>query len=433
LSATILNIENKHRTNSAGWVNIKNFSTTIGDVVDASVVMQPNISLYCLDHPNRRFIFVETPESVDLSQHPFFFQAQLEYAQRLVAVPYDVLHQMAAQAPLEGEKLILLYSVGRCGSTLLSEVFNQLDDVVSLSEPDVFTEILKMRDENGRFNTELKQLVHSSLFALMTPMSAKRPSHWAIKFRSYAVELADLIYEVVPDAKALFMYRNAVDWARSTARAFQKLQSEKGSVGTAVERKWAARSAKFYEWSGEQPSGWTVKLLKRIDAQAGVLSRHSLKMRKRIFPALDGYEAQLLQGDLSRMEYITLEWVSGMQKYAALYRQDIPMLAFRYEELIAQPEQLLSQILTYSGLSVDDLTELLAVFAQDSQRGTSLARTAVRRSHDNELTETHLAQLSDLLKNHPDVLHPDVILPGTIGIENSLLINRLSPISTKKI
>ncbi|MCA9931697.1 MAG: hypothetical protein KC419_24610, partial [Anaerolineales bacterium] len=345
MSATILNIESKYRTNPAAWVSVNDFTTTVGTAVNASVVMQPNVSLYCLDHPNRRFIFVETPEDVDLSQHPFFFQAQFEHAQRLIAVPYDVLHRMAAAAPLDDEKLILLYSVGRCGSTLLSEVFNQFDDVISLSEPDVFTDLLKMRDENGRFDSELKQLIHSSLFVLMTPLTPKRQSHWAIKFRSYNVELADLIYEVVPQAKALFMYRNAVDWARSTARAFQKLQSEKGSVGTAVERKWAARSAALHGWIGEQSDGLVQKLLNRVDAQAGVLSQPSLTLRKRLFPALAAYEQQLISGDLSRMEYITLEWVSAMQKYVSLHRQGVPMLAFRYEELVAQPEPVLAHIL----------------------------------------------------------------------------------------
>ncbi|MCA9927222.1 MAG: hypothetical protein KC419_02040, partial [Anaerolineales bacterium] len=308
-------------------------------------------------------------------------------------------------------------SVGRCGSTLLSEVFNQFDDVISLSEPDVFTDLLKMRDENGRFDSELKQLIHSSLFALMTPLTPKRPSHWAIKFRSYNVELADLIYEVVPQAKALFMYRNAVDWARSTARAFQKLQSEKGSVGTAVERKWAARSAALHGWTGEQPVGLVQKLLNRVDRQAGVLSQPSLTLRKRLFPALAAYEPQLINGELSRMEYITLEWVSAMQKYVSLHRQGVPMLAFRYEELVAQPEPMLSHILAYAGLQTSDLAALLTVFEKDSQRGTSLARTAVRSGSDNELTEIHLNQLHALLKNHPDIATSDVILPDTIGFE----------------
>jgi len=297
--------------------------------------------------------------------------------------------------------------VGRCGSTLLSETFNQLDGVISLSEPDVFTDILKMREDNGRFDAELKQLLHSSLFALMKPMDERCPSHWAIKFRSYCVELADLIYDVAPNAKLLFMYRNAEDWARSTARAFQKLDSEKGSVGTAVERKWAQRAAMAQPWLPK-------KLFNRLDEKAGVLSQRMLNMRQRFFPLVAGYVPQLQRGDLSRMEYITLEWLSAMHRYLALHEQGIPMLAFQYEALIEQPKPMLQAILEYCDLPTDNIDGLLTVFEHDSQRGTSLARTAVNSAASNQLTEAHFMQLRQLLKNHPDLSSPHVVLPDTL-------------------
>jgi hypothetical protein len=420
VSATVYTIESRFRPNPAAWVSANDFTVIKTDSIDAALVMTfPNVTLYCLDEVNHSFLFVETPADIDLTQHPFFFQAQFEHAHRLIAVPYETMHQMAAAAPIQGDQLVLLYSVGRCGSTLMSEVFNQLEGVVSLSEPDVFTDILKMREENGRFTPHLKQLLHTSLFALMKPLFAYQPTHWAIKFRSYCVELADLIDEVVPDAKALFMYRNAEDWAQSTARAFQKLESEKGSVGTAVERQWARRAVRMQEmitavWPN-QPPQLINKLFHRIDTKAGVLSQHSLALRKRLFPILVEYENQLLRGELSRMEYITLEWVSAMHKYQQMHEQRMPMLAFRYEDLIEQPKFIVANILDYCGIPAADLDELMQVFDKDSQRGTSLARTAVRTDTNNQLTDTHLDQLRELLCNHPKLATPHVILPGTLN------------------
>ncbi len=426
MSATVFEINGRFRPTPAAWVSVNDFELTAVDTIDPEVVMtSPNMSLYCLDHANRQFMFVETPNDVDLTQHPFFFQAQFKQAQRLIGVPYDVMHKMAAKRPFPDQKLILLYSVGRCGSTLLSETFNQLDGVVSLSEPDVFTDILKMREANGHFgkrpqsplsagcfDTELKQLLHSSLFALMKPLggNGKRPfpSAWAIKFRSYCVELADLIYEVAPNATSLFMYRNAEDWARSTARAFQKLESEKGSVGTAVERKWAQRAAMVRPWLPK-------KLFNRFDEKAGVLSQRMLTMRQRFFPLIAEYVPQLRRGDLSRMEYITLEWLSAMHRYLELHKQGVPMLAFQYEALIEHPKPMLQAILEYCHLPTDDIDDLLTVFEHDSQRGTSLARTAVSSAASNQLTDDHFIQMRQLLKNHPDLSSPHVILPDTLA------------------
>lgn len=421
MPATILDIQHKERPNPAAWVRISDFTTAVAGTIDSAAVMQsPHISLYCLDSDEERFIFVETPPDVDLSHHPFFFQAQFEHAQRLIAVPYDEMHALADAVQTDGAELILLYSVGRCGSTLLSEVFNQPENVVSLSEPDVFTHLLSMREPDGSQDEAIKRLLRTSMVALMKPLWPKRPSAWAIKFRSYAVELADLIDALFPAAKKLFMYRNAEDWARSTARAFQKLESERGSVGTAVERSWAQRVARINGLTerlfGDTPPPPLRQVVQRLDVRAGPLQTRAIQLRTRLFPALLAYEERLRQGDLSRMEYITLEWVSGMARYLALRQQGVRLLAFRYEELVAQPETMLHEIYDYCGWPRTAVAAALPIFAHDSQRGTSLARTAVRGDKANKITDTHLAQLRRIISQFPDLQTPHVILPGTIGV-----------------
>ena len=64
---------------------------------------------------------------------PFYFVTQYETAQRLIAVPYDTLHQLAAECQIDPSKIILVYSTGRCGSTLISRVFDQVPEVASFS------------------------------------------------------------------------------------------------------------------------------------------------------------------------------------------------------------------------------------------------------------------------------------------------------------
>ncbi|MCP5099373.1 MAG: hypothetical protein GY943_27785, partial [Chloroflexi bacterium] len=80
-----------------------------------------------------------------------------------------------------------------------------------------------------------------------------------------------------------------------------------------------------------------------------------------------------------------------------------------------QPRLNVAGILDYSGIPVDDMDGLMQVFTQDSQRGTSLARTAVRTDSNNQLTDMHLDQLRQLICNHPKLATPHVILPGTLN------------------
>lgn len=422
MTAQILNIHHRYRHSPTAWVRFEDFVVSDGEPISAEVVLNtPNVTLYCLDKQKNRFIFTQADPTVDLTQHPFFFQAQFEHAQRLIAVPFESLHKLTENLEVSAEQFVFLYSVGRCGSTLLSEVFNQFDNVVSLSEPDIFTQLLIMRPENGQNDSFFRRLLRTSLLALMKPMPPKRPTHYVIKFRSYGVELADLIADLFPEAHHLFMYRNAEDWARSTARAFQKLESEKGSVGNLQERRWFRRAERLTAVSqklfGQTTPNLMQKVINQVDGRAGALSQPSLTLRLKLFPALRPYLSQLQKGELSRMEYITLEWVSGLCRAMSLQEQGVSILPFRYEELIEDPEPFLRQLFAHCGMSVIGFDQVLSVFENDSQRGTSLAQKAVRQDSQNLLTDSHLQQLRNLLHTFPEIERPDVILPGTIGIK----------------
>ena len=93
-------------------------------------------------------------------QAPFYFIAQYEAAQRLIAVPYATLHALAGEVELDPQHIILFYSTGRCGSTLVSHVLNQTPTVVSFSEPDVFTQLVKLRTAGQSNDAEVTALLY---------------------------------------------------------------------------------------------------------------------------------------------------------------------------------------------------------------------------------------------------------------------------------
>ncbi len=91
MSAEILEIHNKNKNPNAG-LELRHFDFTEGDEVSLEMLDHPNVSLCCLYPANRRVIFVETPEGIDLYKFPFIRNAQFEYAQRLIAISHDDLH-----------------------------------------------------------------------------------------------------------------------------------------------------------------------------------------------------------------------------------------------------------------------------------------------------------------------------------------------------
>lgn len=124
----------------------------------------------------------------------------------------------AIEEPIE--KMIMIYSVGRCGSTLLSKVFNQIETVLSLSEPDVFSQIVGLRNPDGSNDTEIAQLLKICIYLLSKPALKGKQSCCVLKLRSFCIELGDLIYQAFPDSKVIFLYRNAEAVVQSSISAF---------------------------------------------------------------------------------------------------------------------------------------------------------------------------------------------------------------------
>lgn len=376
MNVHILNLEGRRREDPFEIVSPADFKFSAGNSIDAQVVIEnPNISLYCLDHENRRAIFVETPGSIDLSQAPFYFQVQYENAIGLFGVPYEILYRLANDIHLDSKRLILIYSVGRCGSTLLSSVFNQVEDIVSMSEPDVFTQIVAIREWDGSNEAQVSELLQSCTKVLCkSPGRNRLILAWAIKFRSFGIEIADLLFKYFPETRTIFLYRDAETWWKSNYRAFVQ-DDIKASAYLTMAQAWLSP---------------LVPLVAQYSSEKGALS--------------------------SLVKVGTLMWLSVMERYLTLYEQGAPMLAVRFKDLTTAPERVIREIFKYCGFKTSNLTEVFKVMGEDSQAGTLLSREKLRRIEVN-LTDEHKAEMAQILQSRPIIQTPDYILPNTLDLE----------------
>jgi hypothetical protein len=376
MTGQYLTIENKERQMAGFLSSLNDFTVTADDAVNAGIVRtNPNISLYCLDDASKRAIFVELPPNVDLAKVPFVYQTQYEKAQRLIALPYDSFIQVARELPKVND-LIMIYMTGRCGSTLLSHVLNELDEVLSLSEPDVATQFVHLRDEYSTRDTELRELLDSTVRVLFKPTALKTPSICALKLRSEGTQVMDLFQATFPQAKNLFLYRDAIGWVTS-----------------------------FY----------------RIFSRGGSSEPTPLDEVRSVFDLLYKYDATRLvdcleEGttEVSLVQYLTLWWLATMEWYLAKHTQGFPVLATRYGDLNTHREEVLTALFRYCGLPTEKVRETLGVFAQDSQAGTFLARDKPEEGNPLRLSEAQRNEVTTLLKRHPTITESDFIVPGTL-------------------
>jgi hypothetical protein len=375
MSARVLTIEDKLRQDPITIVSLDDFQYRDSDAIEPHVVLeQPTISLYCLDHTNHQAIFVETPPDVDLSTAPFYYQTQYQTARRLFAVSYDTLHALAQEVQLDPRHLILIYSVGRCGSTLVSQALNQADGVVSFSEPDVYTQILMLREADGSSDPEVSALVRSCTKIICAPTAQRGITRaWALKPRGFATHLADLFYRNFPEAKVIFLYRQAESWARSMVRAFD-----------------------LFDPQMEQMLPQLQQLISKLD------------------PLVAAYTAKH-EATIAPIELLTCMWVSIMQRCLDLQQQGVPLFAVRYEELKAAPRAVLDVLFAYCEVAVSNVETITRVLAQDSQAGTSVSQVRAQQSK-SELLEQHVAELHRLIRAYSTTITPDFIVPTTFRL-----------------
>jgi hypothetical protein len=251
---------------------------------------------------------------------------------------------------------------------------------VHRSEPDVLTQLLTLREAGRCAPEELSRLVRSGMqFACRAgDGSSGGGGPIVIKFRSFVIELADVVASHYPEAKVVFLYRGATAWARSSLRAF-------GSYDPTMAHDMGPVQDRL---------GRLIPLLAQRRAAQGRL--------------------------LAPGEALACQWLSQMERAVALRDAGVPIYAARYEDLTARPSEAFAELFAFCGLAPPDPAALSHVLAADSQAGTSLSRATLNRPVADggpaaaDPTAPVLAELSRVIAELSTTVTPDMVLPNRV-------------------
>jgi hypothetical protein len=345
-------------------VNIKDFTLRDDGEDDPKLLLsRPDLSHYCLNLERREAVFVSVPPGVELQQAPFYYQAQFEHADKVFTVSFDTFLDLSARIP-PPKTLVLIHNIGRCGSTLLSKLFSQLESCLSYSEPDCFTQIGFWRVPNDPRDELWRSLLPACMKFTFKNAGSERPATAIVKFRSGCLNLLDLFLECFPNAKHLFLYRDCESWVASLIsltgrhRALPDLPREKALANCRYHNGRALDQSSF-------PFG------------------------------------QLRNG-LSPIERLTVSWLAYIELVANVYRsRPASFMPVTYGELITNGEACLRRIFDHCGLPQDKLSSSVSAFVHDSQAGTSYARVDSDSGNKRQLTGPDCAQMQSILAMHP--------------------------------
>lgn len=355
-----------------GFSRPEHFVLDEGIAADPQMVVENrNWSLFTFDQAKERALFVELPEGTDLSQAAFAYLDQRKLAQRVLSVPFSELDGLAAQIP-EAKTNVFVFSIGRCGSTLVGNILNQLDEVYCLSEPDAYSRlIMESFDASIRVNYTPEQVIN--LIRVTTRLLFRPPAGattYAVKFRSQNLFQADLFQAAFPDAKFIFLYRDAISWTNSVFQMTQKFGQSTVLTDDLRTQIWSILSA----------ASDAAYLKPYVDVTA-----ENIPSEQTILPA----------------------WPFSMEEYSQQLARGIPYYSLRYNELNSDRVASLSALLEHCGLPTAEVATALEAFERDSQEGTHIAKSI----EVERLNEKQKSTLREILSRHPSFANPDAIMP----------------------
>lgn len=170
-----------------------------------------DLHLHHFDGERSEAVWLKLKDSRDPRRAPFYYQAIRSNAAESVSVDFDDLAPWDTDIPATP---ILIFSIGRCGSTLFSKL-TEAAGLPTWSEPDTFTNLAwpkKIALDEGR----REQLTRVALNALaFKARQSDQATHFVVKMRSEVTRICASINRVAPGAISFFLVRDPTRWARS--------------------------------------------------------------------------------------------------------------------------------------------------------------------------------------------------------------------------
>ena len=313
-----------------------------------AIVLKDNVTIYAIS--SSHVIFVETDIGVDAANSKFssFMKvAQFVHAKRVIIVPIRVFHQVADQLGDPQGKLVFVGNTGRCGSTLLCQIYEQTERCVAFSEPEVITYLC--RQYQATPYEEFSRLAISTV-RMLCKVRSNKPDAYVIKI--FAPGMANglpALHKVWPQAKLLFMYREGLKMALSTSKVREE---------DVILKVWSF-------------SGYNKQMVQLFEKVTGVSKDQFINIPASR-PLAKYFKA----------------WAVPCATYIKMREAGFPIVAVKYEDMLGNAEFATRAILHYSGLETDDalISKALTAFSQDSQIDSPFSQQRINRHKPDDVT-----------------------------------------------
>lgn len=206
-------IETRRRVDRISIASPGDFSLGRAAPLEREAVAGMPLLPYCLDIVRRRSMYVAGVDVREAQEAPFYYLHLRRNAQFAVTFPWELSAREANRMP------VFLFSPGRCGSTLMSQILVAAC-IANVSEPDFYTQAtLQLAASSlNPLRTIMRNAVLKMGSDLCATLSVSGPV--VAKLRAEACRAPALLIDQ-RERRTMFMTRQFESWARSTGLAFR--------------------------------------------------------------------------------------------------------------------------------------------------------------------------------------------------------------------
>jgi len=300
------------------------------------MAVKKDYALFCVSEPQE--------DLYETKKHPFLHIAFFNHAKKLLILPTNSLHRLAEELGDPKVPVMVNFSTGRCGSTLLTQMFHRIPGVRALSEPWATVLLHVERAQKKMTQNEYKALLKSS-FRLHCKIEPQAEVKWIfMKVTTHHNPQAKELFELFPNLVPTFNTRHPVPNLRSFAQLITKMSL---SLYFKLGIHWRIRL------SGK----WGFPLEPEYDYMMAPFNFWFKNMTDPIY--LVHQYARML-----RIYYDT---------------KNIYQHLILYENLSENPQQELLELFKLMGIGEEHLPKALEALKQDSQNGLFGQRGAFRQ------------------------------------------------------
>ena len=332
-----------------------------------SIILNENVTLYTVTKDEA--IFVDCGDinmfGLDVS---FIFVSQYQNALKLISMPIESFHLISSQISFPKVPIVHMSNHGRCGSTLMYRIFQAIPNTLSMSEPYSFVALADFSRSGKTSQKDLRKLCLSVLKCTMKHGNERKSDLICLDTWHTIVYCLDIFCNVAPFIKQIYQYRQPLPFVQSW---------EKLSV--------------LHSWPDIR--------LDILKARCGI--GHNKLLSK--YPI---YTNEYLKS-LSSFGRWALHWIACNAAYNNVVDKEYPIVSIKYEDFIKNPEDIITSVFDYIGISHSKLPDLKKILSRDSQAGS----VYTSRNADQKKLKDQLTPITQELKKEIDAMCNEYDVP----------------------